>query len=81
MSGNIQCTFYALSLLILVPRRRVLYYPYFSGKLRQRKVRKVTQDHVASKWERQDSNPEPGCKIHSLNSDIKLPPIDTRWIK
>lgn len=75
MSGSIQYTFYTLNLIILGRGY------YFSDKLRQRKFRAVTQDHVASKWERQGSNPEPGCKAQSLNSDTKLPPIVIRRIK
>lgn len=78
MSGNIQCTFCALGLLILGGRN---YINLAFQTLRQRKIRKVPKDHIASKWESQDSNPEPGCKAHSLNSDTELPPIVSRWIK
>lgn len=77
MSGNIQSTFYAVSLLIL--GGRYYYYPHFRDKLRLRKVRKVTKDHVASKWEwiqTQSLAPK-----YSLNNGTKLPLINSRWIK
>ena len=77
MSGNIQSTFYAVSLLILGDR--YYYYPHFSDKLRQRTVRNVTEDHVASKWKRIQT--QSLVPKYSLNNDVKLPLIFNRCMK
>lgn len=77
MSGNIQSTFYAVSLLIL--GGRYYYYPHFPDKLRQRTVRNVTEDHVASKWKRIQT--QSLVPKYSLNNGVKLPLIFNRCMK
>lgn len=61
---NTQTTFYVLS---FNPGRQVLSLSPALKQMRQRKIKKVTKDHIASKWEIWDSNPEPGSKVHSPN--------------
>lgn len=73
---NTQTTFYVLS---FNPGRQVLSLSPALKQMRQRKIKKVTKDHIASKWEIWDSNPEPGSKVHSPN-DTQFNDTNCLWL-
>lgn len=66
-----------MSLLIL--GGRYYYNPHFTDKLRQGKVRKATENHVASTWERIQT--QSLAPKYSFNNGTELPLINSRRIK